>query len=531
MTALIFNVIGGIGLFLLGMVLLTDGLKSFAGDALRGMLVDFTGTPLKAFGSGALITALVQSSSATTVAVIGFVSAGLLNFPQSVGVVLGASLGTTATSWLVAVLGLTVSVGFYALPVVGVGVFMRLLGRGRMRALGLAVAGFGLIFVGIQILQDGMHEVAQLFDLQQLPQAGFIGPLLGMVIGTVMTIVMQSSSAAVATTLTALHTGAVSFEQAAAIVIGAAIGTTVTSALASIGATVSAKRTALAHVLFNLATGLIAIVLLPVLLWLIGWAQQDLGLEPGAMSLAAFHSVFIAIGVALFLPNARRFAHWIERRLADSGPELTRNLDPTVLTVPTVALEATRRALTDTSRELFGTLRHLLDGVPQSVLAPRRARIVEALEEIQSFFATIPAEGESALSESRIEQMHAIDHLLRLRPRLAPPTAVRRKPGEHLAPAIEQTRHLLETAEAGLAGTACEGWVDQVREQALALTELRRHRRPIVMHEAVGGRFAPGALLDVLDAMRWLERVGYHAWRVCHYLGGEPGSEQTEHLT
>ena len=168
MTAMIFKLVGGIGLFLLGMVLLTDGLKAFAGESLRRALVRFTGTPLKAFGAGALVTALVQSSSATTVTVIGFVSAGLLTFPQAVGVVMGASLGTTGTGWIVAVLGLKISLGFYALP-------------------------------------------------------GLWGHVLAMVIGMVMTVIMQSSSAAVATTLTALHTGTVNFEQAASLVIGAAL--------------------------------------------------------------------------------------------------------------------------------------------------------------------------------------------------------------------------------------------------------------------------------------------------------------------
>jgi len=137
MTALIFKLVGGIGLFLMGMVLLTDGLKSFAGEALRRALIRFTGTPLKAFGSGALVTAMVQSSSATTVTVIGFVSAGLLTFPQAVGVVFGASLGTTGTGWVVSVLGLKVSIGFYALPLVGIGAFLKLLAQERWKALEL----------------------------------------------------------------------------------------------------------------------------------------------------------------------------------------------------------------------------------------------------------------------------------------------------------------------------------------------------------------------------------------------------------
>lgn len=137
------------------MTLLTDGLKTFAGDGLRQALVQFTGGPLKAFASGAQVTAMVQSSSATTVTIIGFVSASLLTFPQAVSVILGASLGTTRTGWIVSVLGLKISMGAYALPLIGIGAFMKLLARGRWQAFGLAVAGFGLIFVGIATLQSG----------------------------------------------------------------------------------------------------------------------------------------------------------------------------------------------------------------------------------------------------------------------------------------------------------------------------------------------------------------------------------------
>ncbi|HNP52760.1 MAG TPA: Na/Pi symporter, partial [Nitrosomonas nitrosa] len=227
MTALFFQLFGGIGLFLMGMVLLTDGLKAVAGDALRGALVRFTGTPYKAFVSGALVTLMVQSSTATTVTLIGFVSAGLLTFPQAVGVVLGASLGTTGTGWMVSMLGLKVSLGFYALPLVGIGALLRLLTHGRWRSSGLALAGFGLIFVGIDHLQNGMQVLAGAFDLTALPSTGVIGHLIATVIGVFMTVVMQSSSAAVATTLTALHANVINFEQAASLVIGAAIGTTI----------------------------------------------------------------------------------------------------------------------------------------------------------------------------------------------------------------------------------------------------------------------------------------------------------------
>jgi phosphate:Na+ symporter len=523
---------GGIGLFLLGMVLLTDSLKSLAGDALRRTLVRFTGRPVKAFASGALVTLLVQSSSATTVALIGFVSAGLITFPQAVGVVFGATLGTTGTGWIVSVLGLKVSVGLYALPLVGLGMFVKLLGRRRWKHVGLALAGFGLIFVGIDTLQQGMQGLSGRIDLAALSAPGLFNDLILLAIGVALTVVMQSSSAATATTLTALHTNSITFEQACSLVIGASIGTTVTSALAAIGASVSAKRTALAHVLFNLATGLIAVVTLPLFLRGIGWAQGHLGLEPGAISLAAFHTSFVLVGVLVFLPFTTPFAQWIERLLPEKGPRPTRHLDHSLLAVPVVALEATRRALTDTACELFHVTRTDLQEPQAEVDSARQLQIQQALEQTQQFLARIPplSEGEP-ISQRRVAQMHAVDHLLRMLSHLPPPTGVRTALAhERLQPLLVRCRNLLAIAEAGLRGQAPSDWLTDVEQQSRELADSRRQDRPDVFRQAAVDGWDPPQALALLDAMRWLDRIGYHTWRTSHYLGdtgvSDPSGEE-----
>lgn len=520
---MLFELIGGIGLFLMGMVLLSEGLKTFAGDRLRQALVRFTGRPFKAFASGALVTAVVQSSSATTVTVIGLVSAGLLAFPQAVGVVIGASLGTTATGWIVSTLGLKVSVGLYALPLVGIGVFVRLLGAARFRPLGVALAGFGLIFLGISTLQEGMLEFAQVFTLSRLPSGGLVAHLLGMLIGAGMTVVMQSSSAAMATTLTALHTDSVNFDQAASLVIGAAVGTTVTGALAAIGASVPAKRTALAHVVFNLATGLIAVLTLPLFMRGINAAQLHLGLEPGATSLALFHTVFIAAGVVIFLPFVNRFSAAIERVLPESEPTLTRHLDDTVLNVPAVALEATRRALSETAREMFIAVGQRLAGTYPASNEAHVARIQQALDRTQRFFARIPPLAEDQpMTQSRVAQMHAIDHLLRLKSCLEPPPSIIAVMArDQLQPELAQSEAILDLAAAGLGGSASDDWLKQVEQKSLQLAQRRREDRPAVLRQTAYGGLDPALALNVLDAMRWLDRVGYHVWRICTHLGGE----------
>lgn len=525
MIPLLFKLFGGIGLFLLGMVLLTDGLKAMAGDSLRQALVRFTGAPWKAFVSGTLVTAMVQSSSATTVTVIGFVSAGLLTFAQAVGVVMGASLGTTGTGWIVSVLGLKVSVGFYALPFIGAGAFLRLLARGRAKALGWALAGFGLIFVGIESLQEGMSGLSGRFPLSDLPAAGLWGHLLAMVVGVVLTVVMQSSSAAVATALTALHTASINFEQAASVVIGAAIGTTVTGALAAIGGSVSAKRTALAHVLFNLATGLIAVVALPFFLAGIGYAQVHWGLDPGPTSLAAFHSAFILCGVALFLPWIQTFSRLIERLLPDRGPTLTRHLDDTLLHAPSVALEASHRALRDSAAATVEVFRRAL-GDPALGSAgeePGPEEINQALERIQAFVARIPpVRDDEPLAQARTAVLHAIDHLVRLADRMQAPAGVSRFLAHpRMREPSAMTLRVLKTAAQGIRGEAGEGWTLELVQAAEALAEMRHRSRPEILRETSEGEHDPHVALAVLDAMRWLDRIGYHTWRACHYLCGD----------
>ena len=196
MFEVLSGVIGGIGLFLLGMILMTDGLKSLAGDALRSILIRYTANRYSACAAGAGITAIVQSSSATTVATIGFVSAGLLPFQNAVGVIIGAALGPTSTGWIVSLLGLKLSVGKIMLPFIGFGALARLMTRGKPAQIGTVVAGFGVIFVGIDTLQGGMEGLSQQFDPSSWPQATIAGRALLVLIGIAMTVVMQSSSAA-----------------------------------------------------------------------------------------------------------------------------------------------------------------------------------------------------------------------------------------------------------------------------------------------------------------------------------------------
>ena len=525
MLNVLFPFAGGIGLFLIGMMLLSSGLVAFAGGALQKALIRFTGTPWKAFASGAVLTALAQSSTATTVTLIGFVSAGLITFTQAIGVVIGASLGNTATGWIIAGLGLKINLGFYTLPFIGAGALLKLLVSGRWGELGTAIAGFGILFLGLDTMQDGMQGLSSVLDLAQLPSGGFGASLLIMLIGLIMTAILQSSTAAVATTLTAVHAGAINFDQAAAVVVGASIGTTLTSALATIGGTIYAKRTALAYILFNLGAGLIAVLLLPGLLYLAQSLARHLGLEAGALGLAAFHSLFIGLGVALFMPLINPFARSIARMLPEREGDYARHLDATLLNVPEVALGASQRAVHEIIERVFLVYQQVLAMERPAALKHDMLRVRGALEQAFDFVTRIPASADDdKLNRRRVAQLHTIDHLMRLCSRLNEPVAEQADfNGRELSPAARRCRDILALAGEGLAGRLEKGWVEQVGRDAAALAELSRQVRHDILQDTGPGRNGAAEALCKADAFRWLERGANHVWRISHYAADDFG--------
>ncbi|MGB5276808.1 MAG: Na/Pi symporter [Gammaproteobacteria bacterium] len=335
---------GGLGLFLLAVTMITDGLKLAAGHTLRDLLGKWTRSPAHGILTGLSITALVQSSSAVTVATIGFVNAGLLTMYQALGVVYGANIGTTMTGWLVAIVGFKIKVEMFALPMIGIGMLLRLTGGDSRRAqLGLALAGFGLFFIGIDVLKEAFEGLAAAIDLQKLTLDGVAAVFLFLGIGFMMTVLTQSSSAAIAITLTAATGGIVGLYAAAAMVIGANVGTTSTAGFAVIGATPNAKRVAAAHVIFNLATAMVALLILPVLIWVVRSTGKIVGLEDvPAVTLALFHTTFNILGVLLMLPVSSRLARFLDKRFVtlEEIEGRPRYLDKTVAVSPALAINA-----------------------------------------------------------------------------------------------------------------------------------------------------------------------------------------------
>jgi phosphate:Na+ symporter len=389
----------------------------------------------------------------------------------------------------------------------------------------MALAGFGLIFVGIDVLQQGMTTLSQRIDPAALPTATLTGRLLLVAAGVVMTVVMQSSSAAVATTLAALHTGTISVEQAAALVVGQSIGTTVTSGLAAIGASVPARRAAAAHVLFNLGTGAIAFLLIPAAIQLEFMLGARLGVTEPALFIAAFHTGFTLVGLLLFAPFLTNLTGWVERLVPDTAPAIGRHLDSSVAGVPEVALEAARRAVMETCDVVFSVLHAALD-------SPRRAAVVDpelldeavaALHRTRRFLTAVQTPEQAAEHARHISLHHAMDHVERLVERLRFHT-----PDGPVEDAIfDELRGEAGTVVAGarawLNGSVADpaGGPEAAARCAGLSAEVatrRRTDRERTLASTATGALDPDLAGSNLAAMRWLDSSLYHVWRAVHHL-------------
>jgi phosphate:Na+ symporter len=340
---------GGLALFLLAMRMMTDGLKLSAGGALRRLLAGWTSTPLRGVAAGMLVTGVVQSSSAVTVATIGFVNAGMLSLSRALGVVYGTNVGTTMTSWLVSLVGFGFRIEIMALPLIAVGMVMLIAApNSRFRGFGEALAGFGVFFLGLSILRDGLAGLTAALDLEALALPGMAGVLVFVGVGFVATLLVQSSSAAIALILTAAGTGIVGLDAAAASVIGANLGTTSTAAFAVIGATPNARRVALGHIVFNAVAGALALMILGPMLWLVGEVGRMFGgpVTP-AVTLALFHTAVKLLGLAIMMPLTPRLTRWLGRRFRTAAEDAGRPrfLDDNVRATPALALAALHREL------------------------------------------------------------------------------------------------------------------------------------------------------------------------------------------
>jgi len=557
------SVLGGVGLFLLGMTVMTEGLKALAGSALRTVLSKAAATPLRGSFWGALVTLLVQSSSATTMTTIGLVSAGLLTFPQGLGLVFGANVGTTGTGWLVALIGVRVSLTAAALPMIFFGALVKLLGHGRVSGAGAALAGFGLVLFGLTTLQQGMGGLAERLHPEDLPVVlagpdagwwwGMLGVLVLVIVGLVMTALMQSSTAAIAVTLSAYYAGAVGLDQACALIIGQNVGTATSSALAAIGASTTAKRLALAYVLFKLIAAMIALVLFPIVTPLLVRASNVID---GVTLLAGYHTAYNVVGVLVLLPLIDPFTRLVERILPDRGSPLTRCLDPSALATPIVAVEAVRRTIARVLTAVCGSVEAALTAASRG--EPVRAEkdaislpgAADALRQAQVFLSDVTGPPDSDDEQKRLTStLHALDHASRLVETASGAidfSAVGDGPDDtrggrlcadamrsaiSVAGEIAKPHDILQSPRAisvspgvditpGSAAMPTDDALAQLDRCATELGELQRSQRRATLGAVANGTLTADAAIVRVETLRSLEALAQHAWRSAAHLAG-----------
>jgi phosphate:Na+ symporter len=320
----ILQLIGALGVFLFGMKVMSDALLKLAGNKMRSILATMTSNRVLGITTGFLITSVIQSSSATTLMVVGFSNAGLVTLSEAISVIMGANIGTTITAWLITILGFKVSMSAIALPLVGIGFAITFAKKENTKHWGNFIIGFALIFIGIQFLKEAMPDIKNnpeiLSFLSKYTDLGYLSILLFLVIGTLLTVVIQSSSATMALTLVMCAQGWIPFEMAAAMVLGENVGTTITANLAAVVGNFQAKRTARAHLIFNLLGVIWMLLLFYPFLRFVGYLSEKLGSEspylvaasvPVAISL--FHTTFNILNTFLLVWFIKPIAVLVEK--------------------------------------------------------------------------------------------------------------------------------------------------------------------------------------------------------------------------
>ena len=326
----LLNLLGALGFFIYGMKVMSEGIQKVAGARMRSILSSMTSNRFKGVFTGFTLTSLVQSSSATTVLVVSFVNAGLLSLTESIGVIMGANIGTTITAWLISIIGFKVKISTYALPIIAFGFPLMFFNRDKLKFWGEVLVGFALLFMGLSLLKDSVPDLntnPQILEfLSKYTDLGYLSIFMFVGIGTVVTVVVQSSSAAMALTLVMANNGWIPFELAAAMVLGENIGTTITANLAAIVGNVHAKRAALSHLIFNI----FGVVWILILMWpalkLVDWyLVSNGGASPFEsatsipVALSLFHSGFNILNTLFLVWFVNFIARTVTKAIKTKG--------------------------------------------------------------------------------------------------------------------------------------------------------------------------------------------------------------------
>ena len=501
MTSDIVTGLGGIGLFLLGMEIMTEALRQVAGRGLRQSLLRLTASPLRGVATGAVATAVIQSSTAVSLITIGAVGAGLLGFAQSLGVLYGANIGTTMTGWIVMVVGLKLKLGTLALPLLFAAAMLTLLGRDSVARAGRGLAGFCLLFIGLDMMQAATGGLGAWLSPEVLPGDGWGGRIVLVLIGAGIVALIQSSSTALALVLVLLGAGALGFAQAAALVIGFNMGTTATGLLAALGGGRAMRMTALANLLFNIGTAVLALPLLDLVAPLLHGTRMG---ADDQTALVLFHTGFNLLGAAVFLPLTQRFAALVERLVPERPVPLAAGLDRRLLADEGAALDAAQAVADRLRHKLFSALAGALGpGGDLRALSSVTVQGHEAVAALGTFLSQVriaPDRGHEAARHAAL--MHQIDHFQRLLERC--------DQRDRLATLRQEGRLAREVAAVAAALRA-----DRVHARLADLVARRGrgYRRGVLLQEHAG--LVPvSEVFARTDALRWLVRVTDHAARL-----------------
>lgn len=541
---IIFTFIGGLGIFLYGIKQMGDGLQAAAGDRLRNILNTFTSNPIMGVLAGMIVTILIQSSSGTTVITIGLVSAGFMTMRQAIGVIMGANIGTTVTAFIIGI-----DIGAYALPILAIGAFLIFfIQKRKVKNIGMILFGFGALFYGLELMSGAVKPLADLEGFKQLMLDMSSNPIYGLIAGTILTVVIQSSSATIGILQGFFANDLISLHGALPVLLGDNIGTTITAVLASLAGSLAAKRVAAVHVMFNVIGASIFLIILPLYQMAIEWMQSLLNLKP-EMVIAFAHGTFNVTNTLIQLPFIFVLA-WVVTKIVP-GEDLNekykpRNLDRNLINrAPSIALQEAQEEIQNIGHMTFSMLKNVneYDDKKERDIMHKHAAIDNMNDNVRQYLTKI---SEKKLSKKDAERMTVLQDVNRTILKVAGLSEA-----YLLDKKKEQTNQvqISEKAEASInrlydhVTTSFDKTIDMFdvydrvkRDEIVKISNesyrLEHDLRKKHIKRLSSGECTPEGGLLYLDMIGILERIGYHSRNISESMidiDEIETNEETEH--
>ena len=520
---IIFTFIGGLGIFLYGIKQMGDGLQAAAGDRLRSILNTFTSNPLMGVLAGMIVTILIQSSSGTTVITIGLVSAGFMTMRQAIGVVMGANIGTTVTAFIIGI-----DIGEYSLPILAIGAFLIFfIQKRKVKNVGMILFGFGALFYGLELMSGAVKPLANLDSFKQIMLDMSSNPLYGVVAGTLLTVIILSSSATIGILQGFFANDLISLHGALPVLLGDNIGTTITAVLASLAGSLAAKRVAAVHVLFNVIGAIIFLIIMPLYQLVIEWMQGIMNLKP-EMVIAFAHGTFNVTNTIIQLPFIFILA-WIVTKLVP-GEDLNEKYKPRMLDknlinrAPNIALQEAQDEIQNIGHMTFDMFRYAknYDDKTEKDIIQKHAAVESMYDNVRQYLTKI---SEKKISKQDAERMSVLFDVNRTFIKVASLTEaylldLKKKETESIqisAKAEQSIERLYDHVDASLEKTIDMFNVyDRVKKDEIvrlsndSYTLEHDLRKKHIKRLSSGECSLEGGLL-YLDMIAILERIGYHS--------------------